>query len=174
MVGSEGLLMQALRRASANADEAHQREVRDKLIELHSKTYSTAAAYDNAVILAGYVAFFALWGGVQADVSSVCRLVTVGLMGISLTCYIGWQVLQMLTRQWFEWKCAAIFKMANDPARFNAEWIKAAQDYDIAAARLLRFWPFLFVPALISGFAAATTLSYNALALILEWPQLTG
>jgi hypothetical protein len=170
----KGAFAQALSAASAAAQEAHQKDVRDKLIDLHSKTYSTAAAYDNAVMLGGYVAFFALWGSVQESLTPVCRLATAALMGISLVCYIGWQVIQMLTRQWFEWKCADVFKSAGDPATFNTEWSKASQNHEIATARLMRFWPFLFVPALVFGFAGAIILSYNALAAVFGWPQLTG
>lgn len=169
-----GGLMAALSASAAAAQEAHQKDVRDKLIELNSKTFSTAAAYDNAVMLGGYVAFFALWSGVQGNVSAVCRLLTVALMAISLMCYMGWQIIQMLTRQWYEWKCASILNAANDASRFNAAWLKAAREYEIANGRLFRFWPFLFVPAVALGFFAAGLLAYNALAIVLRWPQLTG
>lgn len=174
VVGGEGVVMRALTAASVAASEAHQKDVRDKLIEIHSKTFSTAATYDNAVMLGGYVAFFALWGGVEQNVTPVCRLLTAGLMAISLMCYIGWQVLQMLTRQSYEFKCAAILQNANDPVRFNTEWIETGKEFQIKGARLMRFWPLLFVPALVLGFIAAGTLGYNALAVVLGWPQLTG
>jgi hypothetical protein len=176
VVGDQpGPFTRALTAASAAAQEAHQKDICDKLIEIHSKTFSTAAAYDNAVMLGGYVAFFALWGGgVQQSVTPVCRLLTAGLMAISLMCYIGWQILQMLTRQFYEFKCAMILKNAEDPIRFNADWLRAGKDFEIAGARLMRFWPFLFVPAVVLGFAAAGTLGYNALAVVLGWPQLSG
>lgn len=169
-----GGLTRTLMGASAAAQEAHQKDICDKLIELHSKTHTTAAAYDNAVMLAGYVAFFALWAGVDESITLTWRLVTVCLMAISLMCYMGWQVLQMLTRQFYEFKCTAILKSVDDPARFNADWVKASQDYEIAGARLMRFWPILFLPSVVLGFAAAGTLGYNALAIVLGWPQLTG
>jgi hypothetical protein len=125
-------------------------------------------------MLAGYVAFFALWGGIQESLSPTASLVTVALMGVSLMCYLAWQIIQMLTRQWFEWKCVAMFKSANDPPRFNAGWMKANQDLEIATAKLMRFWPYLFLPALVLGFAGGVTLTYNALAVVIGWPQLTG
>jgi hypothetical protein len=175
VVGSQqGSFTRALTAASAAAQEAHQKDIRDKLIDLHSKTLSTAAAYDNAVMLGGYVAFFALWGGVEGSVTPICRLVTAGLMAISVMCYIGWQILQMLTRQFYEFKCAAILKNADAPAQFNADWVKAGQDFEIAGAKLMRFWPILFVPAVVLGFSAAGVLGYNALAIALKWPQFTG
>ena len=166
--------MRTLTAASAAAQEAHQKDVRDKLIDLNSKTFSTAAAYDNAVMLGGYVAFFALWGGVETSVSPLCRLLTAGLMAVSLMSYIGWNIVQMLTRQFYEFKCAAILKNADHPSRFNAEWVKAAHDFEIASARLMRFWPFLFLPAVVFGFAGAGVLAYSSLAVAFGWPQLVA
>lgn len=58
----------ALQAASAKAAEDHQKTVRDRLIQYHHDVYGTASAYDNAVMIAGYVAFFALWSGVYSDI----------------------------------------------------------------------------------------------------------
>jgi hypothetical protein len=88
-------------------------------------------------------------------------------------CYIAWQILQMLTRQFYEFRCAAILKNAHDPVKFNADWLKTGKDFEITGARLMRFWPFLFVPAVLFGFAGAGTLAYNALAVALGWPHLS-
>lgn len=165
-------LTRALQEASKDVEERHEQEVRDKLIKLQSEAYSSAMAYDNAVILAGYVAFFALWAGVNQDISSLARLLTVALMAGSLMLYIAWHILQMLTRQRFEWKLAAVFNFADDAPRFNREWIETTQRMNIAVARLMRFWPWIFVPAVVLGFLAAGVLSYSALAVILGWPQI--
>jgi hypothetical protein len=163
---------QTVVRASISPAEDQQKDIRDKLIKFHNDTYGAASAYDNGVILAGYVAFFALWAGVNADLSPLCRLVTVGLMGASLLLYMTWHILQMLTRQRYEFKCAAVAEHADQPARFNEEWVKAAQDHQIASIRILRFWPWIFVPSVILGFLAGGILSYNAPAVILGWPEL--
>jgi hypothetical protein len=175
VVGSQpGPFTRALTAASAAAQDAYQKDLQSKLIELQSKSTSTAAAYDNAVMLGGYLAFFALWSGVQQSVTITCRLVTVGMMGVSLVCYLGWQILQMVTRQWFEWKLLDVFKAANEPAKFNCEWERVSHDYGIATAKTMRFWPWLFIPALVFGITAGITLSYNALAVVFGWSQLTG
>lgn len=150
----------------------HQKEIRDKLIKLHSDTYGAASAYDNGVILVGYVAFFTLWAGVNGDLSPLSRLTTVALMGASLMLYMTWHILQMLTRQRYEFKCAAAARLTDQPALFNEAWVKAAQEHQLAAIRLLRFWPWIFVPSVALGFLAGGVLSYNALAVILGWPEL--
>jgi hypothetical protein len=171
-VGSGNEIEEAI--AEAEALLAHQQGVRDKLIKLQSEIYGTAAAYDNGVIIAGYVAFFALWAGTAKDLSHLCRLATVALMGTSLMFYMGWHIIQMLTRQRYEFKMADVFKSAEDPERFNREWAETAQKQDIATVRLMRFWPYVFVPALASGFAAGAVLTYNALAVMFGWSQLAS
>jgi hypothetical protein len=175
IVGAQpGGLMRALTAASAAAQEAHQKDIQDKLIELNSQTYSSAASYDNVVIIAGYAAFFTLWAGVNKDVTPYCRVVTVTLMGTSLLFYIAWHMLQMLTRQSHEFKRAGVFKHMQDSARFNAEWVSATQAQEVAFQRILRLWPWLFIPSLVLGFGGGIVLTYNALAVALGWPQLTG
>jgi hypothetical protein len=152
--------------------DQHAKDVRDKAIDFQARIYSSAAAYDNGVVIAGYVAFFALWAGSNKDVSHLCRLVTVALMGTSLICYMAWHILQMFTRQKSEFKLAEVFNHADDPERFNRDWLKVTQDRDIALMRTLRFWPFLFVPAVAFGLLAGVVLTYSVLAPIVGWPAL--
>lgn len=170
--GTGGAWSRVLAGAAKGAQEKHQKDVRDKLISLHSDAYSSAAAYDNGVILAGYVAFFALWAGSAEDVSQLARLVTVSLMGASLMFYMAWHIIQMLTRQRYEWKLAEAFNFATDPERFNRMWTETSQEQQIATARLMRFWPWIFVPAVVLGFLAGGILSYSAVAVVLHWPQM--
>jgi hypothetical protein len=83
-------------------------------------------------------------------------------------------MLQMITRQSYEFKRAGVFKHMQDPARFNAEWVGATQAQEVAFQRILRLWPWLFIPSLVLGFGGGIVLTYNALAVALGWPQLTG
>lgn len=131
--------------------------------------YGHASAYDNAIIIAGYAAFFALWAGVAEDVSRNCRLVTVALMGVSLLLYITWHVMQMLTRQRFESARANTFAFSDDATRFNAEWERIDQQHSIAQMKVMRFWLPIFVPTLGLGIIGGMTLAYNALATMFDW-----
>lgn len=167
-------LNDTLKLASEHAAEEHQKLIRDRLIQHASDTYGYAATYDNAVVIAGYAAFFALWAGAASDIERFARLATVAIMGISLILYICWQFLQMLTRQRFEHKRAGIFDHAADPARFNTEWIENEQAHGIAQMQVMRFWPFFFLPSAVLGLLAGIILAYNALAAAFGWPQLTG
>jgi hypothetical protein len=57
-----------------------------------------ATAYDTAITVAGYGAFFGLWAGVASDVAPKVRAATAALMGISLLLYVSWVMLAMLNR----------------------------------------------------------------------------
>jgi hypothetical protein len=164
----------ALQAASERAQQGHEKSVRDKLIKLHGDTYSSAAAYDKGVIVAGYVAFFGLWAGAANDVSHLCRLVTVALMGTSLLCYMAWHILQMLTRQRFEFQFASVFEEAENPEVFNRAYAETQERMTVAMAKLMKFWPWVFIPAVGFGFLGGGVLTYNALAAVFGWPQLAN
>lgn len=154
--------------------EEHQRKVMERKIEYAGAIYGFAAAYDNSVMVAGYVAFFALWAGVADDLHRTTRLVTVALMAFSLIVYLGWQIFQMMVRQIHEAKQLNAFAWEDDPARFNAAWDAERRRYDVAMNKAMRIYPWVFGAALISGFGAAAVLSYNAAAAVFGWPQLVG
>lgn len=165
-------LADTIRAAGARAAEEHQKTVRDRLIAYYADAYGHAAAYDSVIIVAGYAAFFALWSAVTEDISTAARLVTVALMGGSLLFYIAWHIIQMLTRQKSEWRRAAAFRFHDDPTRFNAEWIAIDQAQSKNELRVMRLWPWIFIPAVALGFAGGGLLAYHALAAVLGWPQL--
>lgn len=154
------------------AFEAHLKLVQDRLISVSAQIFGHATGYDNAIMIAGYAAFFALWSGVADDISFHGRLVTAGLMCISLLLYIAWQIIQMLTRQKFEWKRGALFEYADDPQRFLSDWDAIDKQLHAAMLRLMRLWPVIFVPTVITGFTGGGVLAYHALASAFQWPQL--
>lgn len=154
---------------AALANEVNAKVVRDRAVSYAAEIYGYASAYDNAVVIAGYAAFFALWAGASDDISRNCRLITAALMGSSLVFYIIWQVLQMLIRQKFEFEKAGIFEFAADFERFNLAWMEIDQRHQVATLRLIRYWPVTFVPSLVLGLIGGMTLAYNALATTFDW-----
>ncbi|MCW2390958.1 hypothetical protein [Sphingobium sp. B11D3A] len=167
-------LQELVQQAAENAKLQHHQAVREKRIQHAADTYGHAAAYDNAVVIAGYAAFFALWAGTNGDLDPFARLLTVALMGISLLCYIIWQVSQMLTRQNFEFQRADVFRYEENARQFNEEWEAVARRHAIAQQKIIRCWPYFFLPSVVFGLAAGGLLVYNALAGAFGWPQTTG
>jgi hypothetical protein len=152
----------------------HEKNIRDRRIKYASDVYGFASAYDNAVIIAGYAAFFALWTGVFDDVTVACRLATVAMMGSSLVLYIGWQMLQMIMRQKFEFERAATFEFESEIERFNKAWEDIDRRQGIAMMRIMKWWPVIFVPSVVLGFSGGILLTYNSFAKLLGWWELTG
>jgi hypothetical protein len=165
-----GNLREAIELAASKAQEEHQKVVRDRIITLNSQVFGAAATYDQVIVLAGYAAFFALWSGVAKDVSHTLRLAAVALMGISLMLYIAWTVMQMITRQRYEYERAALFAFAQDAPRFNQAWVETDARAGSAQMKLLRWWPWIFVPSLALGVIAGAVLTYSALAGLFSWP----
>jgi hypothetical protein len=170
-----GGLNEALKAASAKAQEEHARAIRDRFIQYHADVYGYAQQYDNTIVLAGYAAFFGLWAGVHNDVTQLARLVTVMLMGTSLIFYIAWHLLQMITRQKYEFRRADLFSFASDLQRFNKAWEDNQKEAALAQAKIIRLWPFIFVPSVALGFLGGIILTWNAAMAALNIPlQLQG
>lgn len=168
-------LQDALKAASEREALKQNELLRDRYIEFHASMYSSTSTYDNALILAGFAAFFALWAGTASDIPSFARLVTVALMGVSLMFYIAVTVGQMLLRQYkLEWKRGEAFDLSGDPAKFNAAWDQITTDFNIEQGRILRYCMPGFWLALGFGFAAAVLLTYTALGVAFGWPVLIG
>lgn len=169
-------LQQALRDASEQRRQADAQVIKDHYLEYHHSLYSTAAIYDNAVILAGFAAFFALWAGIAGDLPKFARLIDVALMGVSLMAYVAVTIGQMLQRQFFlEWKRGALFSAyADDAQRFVEEWDAIGLAYEGQTDRTMQLAIGGFWLSLGSGFAAAVLLSYTALGVAFGWPVLTG
>jgi hypothetical protein len=62
--GLGGVLKAASEKAQAEAAE----KLKERYIEFHTALFGSTAAYDNAVILAGFAGFFALWAGTHDDI----------------------------------------------------------------------------------------------------------
>ena len=92
-------IQDALKAATAEQARKDAELLQERYIEFHASMYSSTSSYDNAIILAGFAAFFALWAGTGDDIPRFARLVTVALMGIALMAYIAVTVGQMLLRQ---------------------------------------------------------------------------
>ena len=169
-------LQDALRAANEEAQRKQAEKLKEHYVEYHSSLYSTAATYDNAVILGGFAAFFALWAGTADDIPRLARLITVALMGVSLMLYMAVTIGQMLHRQFhLEWKRGDLFdRFGSDPVRFNEEWVKLDKIWQIQVGRMMRPASLASFASIGFGFAAALILTYNALGVAFGWPVLTG
>jgi hypothetical protein len=146
----------------------------DRRLQLIEKVWGSATAYDTAITIGGYGAFFALWAGVAEDVSSVARVTTAALMGVSLFLYIGWQILNMLVRHRHDAEFSAAAMKAQPALDAINEWDQIEVRKTKAMIAVHRYWQPIFGGSVMFGFAGAATLIYNCVAVAVGLPQLTG
>jgi hypothetical protein len=140
----------------------YQRRLLDLKLEHAREVYGYAATYDNAIVLAGYAAFFGLWAGVNQDVTVECRDITAALIGVSLICYILWHIVQMLHRQAHELAKAGAFELhERDPVTLFRELDKLKEKWNRDWVKLLRLWNPLFLASIGFGFGGALVLVWN-------------
>jgi hypothetical protein len=146
-----------------------------RLLKYTEESWGKATAYDTAITVAGYGAFFALWSGVAIDVTSVARDVTAALMGVSLLCYIGWHIILMLARHWHDSALVEVIATKQSPAEMIQEWTSLEDKQRSTLLGLQgRLWKPVFGTAVLTGAAGALTLIYNCIAIATRLPQLTG
>lgn len=137
--------------------------------------WSLASAYDSAITVAGYGAFFGLWAGVAKDITPVARAATAFLMGTSLLLYILWTLGSMVARHRFDAQFAASMKKNQDAATAFLEWDaieRTKQAYLLWVQS--RFWLPVFGTTVFLGLSGTLVLIYNSLAVATGLPQLTG
>lgn len=149
--------------------------VLERRLKFVSEAWGYASAYDTAITIAGYGAFFALWAGVADDVTSAARATTATLMGISLLLYIGWTITMMMARHLHDREFIASITKAQTAADAIAEWDRVETRKRDNLIRIQhRFWMPVFGGAVGTALAGTLTLVYNCLAIATGLPQLTG
>ena len=148
--------------------------VLERMIKHQAAAYGNAATYDTAITIAGYGAFFALWGGLSKDLTPATRGLSAALIGVSLVFYIGWQITSMFTRHRFDRDYMLAVKQT-DAAAVMSAWSELDQKLDRAIMTLQgRFWRPVFGLSYATGMFGVGVLIYNAAAMAFGWPQFTG
>ena len=169
-----GKVVQETQRIGKSAVEMqieHSRYVFDKQIEFAHMGNAHSLNYNNVIVLAGYGAFFAIWSQVAPDIGKSARALSGGLMAISLISYVIWTVYEMLLNARTIERVAACFEYANQPQRFEKEWVATQLNAKKLIERSNRFvWLPTFIVSLLFGLIGGSVLGYNALALVMEMP----
>lgn len=156
-----------------NADEIDQ--ILERRLKFADDAWGKATAYDTAITVAGYGAFFALWSQVAEDVTPAARTASAFLMGVSLTLYIVWHLASMLARHRYDKQIIASTRKAQPAIDTINEWDawenKKNEGLLWLQARL--WWP-VFGTAVLTGALGAGVFLYNAAAVVLDLPRLVG
>lgn len=153
----------------ANIQAALEQEKAVQHFNLAVATYQKGREYTNFIIVAGYAAFFALWTDVAKDIDRESRLLSGGLLGLSLVLFIAWEIVKMATnaregRLLSEaiWGASSRDDLANRSR--NAE-----RQINAADMFVHDLWPAIFIPTVLSGLVGALVL---VLAALTEWAVL--
>lgn len=126
----------------------------EAFLQLHEKQATNATNYTNLLMVAGYAGFFAFWstlaGRIPAWLFSACGL----LITLSLTLFIGWEILKMFWGASHMRKTQAILAQSRRPATV-ADFEKATQKFNAEARKV---WMMFLVPSVITGLLAAIML----------------
>lgn len=147
----------------------------EQRLKFVTSAWGAATAYDTAVTVAGYGAFFGLWAGIAKDITPVARTSSAALMAMSLTTYILWHIVLMFARHRHDTEFAKVLSVPAEPAETLLAW----DAVELKSQRTLtsiqhRLWRPIFGLSLVTGMGAAVVLTYNATAVALDLPQLTG
>jgi hypothetical protein len=144
----------------------------ERRLKLVESSWDKASAYDTAITVAGYAAFFGLWNGVAEDVSPSARTATAALIGVSLLLYILWTLAVMLTRHSYDRQFAATVGKSQEPIDAINEWDAIELKRNRALIAVQRFWMPIFGTAVITGICGALLLIYSCLARAFELPPI--
>lgn len=110
--------------------------------------YEQASKYHAVVMGIGYAGFFALWNFVEKEPHPKLHALAGLLIGLSLFIFVLWEVIQMAIN--------TMAIAAGPPALGNGRtWAAKVQS---ASSGLVRVWPWVFVPTLLTGFSGAVCL----------------
>ncbi|QIM50046.1 hypothetical protein G9Q38_13125 [Pusillimonas sp. DMV24BSW_D] len=102
-------------------EKQKQQAATDKMVNtlerILSSSYEKATAYNNAVIVAGYASFFAIWAATKPALTQWISITSALLMVVSATIFVGYELFKMIQNSR---TFLLLRKIANDPeARKN-------------------------------------------------------
>lgn len=151
--------------APARIEDAQRRM--DMMVALNADIFEKAAAYDSAIMIGGFAAFFALWSGVAEHLGKTIVLVSGVLMMVSVLLYVIWHIYRMLVHQRAQRRYAAIVEANLQPAAFEAQWEAARVIAKRESVILLSHWPFIYWPCVATGIGAAAVLAAGSFSSLL-------
>ena len=152
---------------------------RERCIErLHYLTgaYTKGREYTQMIVAAGYVAFGALWAGVAKDVPPAARLISGGLLGVSLLLFVAWEIYKMWANQREGWRIGNAITGAASREELAAKIREADAEITFQDAITDRIWPWFFYPSLVSALVGSVILTGAALVTggYMVWEQQKG
>lgn len=148
------------------------KERMDKVIQMNTQVFDKALAYSTAIKAVGYAGILALWAmsrDVQPPKST--NLVII-LVAMSLTIYVCWEIVGMVTRAHSAAKFVSIIN--KNPEDFFQILKSYEADQVKTSARLHSIWRYVLYPTIVTALLAVIVMIYNSAASLFgfaHWPQ---
>ncbi len=139
------------------AEELKREERLGKLTIRYKEETEYGARYVNVLLVAGYAAFFALWGGMADKLPKFPVLLSGAMMSLSLISFVAWEVLGMIKGSISGVRFLNI-TASGFPPDFERRWAAAARLGARDHARYMRFWPLSLGFSITTGFGGAALL----------------
>ncbi len=138
-------------------DQQRQQDERvDVFVKMASVLYDKAAAYTNVVVVAGYVAFFTVWGNMKELLSAREMLLSALSVTCSLVVFVLWEIVSMIIHAITN---LGLMRVVNAPAQ---EFEEKLQAYQKAMERLhirtIPVWYVILFLTVVPGLLGAAVL----------------
>lgn len=145
---------------------SQQNEQLENTIKIITAVYSSARAYTNVVIIAGYAAFFAAWGFLRNDISHRASLFALLLMMVSATVFVFFEIGKMI------WSSLSIRRYSQ--ALYGEDPLGAVKSLGETEQREAvvfgRIWIWMLIVTIVFGVAALGVLAFNLVTVLLQIP----
>lgn len=143
------------------ADREALERVQEHAIKINAATYSSAMAYTNLIIIAGYGAMFTVWSFTKAFLSPWIAQTAAILLIVSIGIFIGFEVFKMWSAARSMMSFTRTIGSGTTPHGFMAA-LTAHQTRDQRRAVMLtRVWVPVLVACLVTGYGAGLLLVGN-------------
>ena len=144
------------------AQSRHDQQL-DDVLKTVASAYSNARAYNNVVIVAGYAAFFAMWGFLHNDIPRPASLWALLLMMISAIAFVFWEVGKMIWLSWRIKKNAEAMLDVDDPV---AKFQEAQTQEEREAITAGKIWVYQVAVTVCTALGAIGVLGWNLVQLV--------
>ncbi len=156
---------------AANGTPIDLKERVDQVVKAQMQVFEKAQAYSNALTLGGYAGIFALWTFSKGVLTPRTTNTVIVLVGVSLILYISWEIFGMIQRAVGQAKFLALVEKS--PTDFFQLLDRQEAENCRIGRRSFLAWKVVITPTIVTGYAGALLLIYNAAASIfgfMQWP----
>lgn len=143
------------------ASDEELRKIQQFLVQYQSGLFSSGAAYTNLITIGGYAGGFTMWSFVKDHLSVRAGLAVAIFLGISLICFVTWNVHQMIWLHIQRMKYVTALAGLSGQDFINKNNELEEQTRAAAFGWIMKAWLVMLVVTIGSGYIAFLILFFN-------------